>query len=159
MKEQILSEPDLFRCDVIDSRYRVTERKCGYSEYKGMVQKWAQDVKEAGVKLGDEAQKAKRLIASDLKTSLKSILVEARELRTLFRCRFAWKRWEDFDFAVCNQCLPGALQGAVAWLILAIFSLVLLVIHYKTWRHFLDNKIVGTELERFSKKYGYLQNK
>lgn len=159
LKEQILSEPYLFRCDVIDARYRITERSCSYQEYKGMVQQWAQDVKDAGIKLGEEAQRAKQLIADDLKTSLTSILLETRELRTLFRCRFAWKRWEEFDFAMCNQCLPGALQGAVVWLVLALFTLVLLIIHYKTWRHFLDNKIVGTELERFSKKYGYLQNK
>jgi hypothetical protein len=157
-KEQLLSEPGLFRCDVLDAQFHVTEISCNFVEYRKTVQKWAQDVKDAGVKLGNEAQSAKQLIASDLKKSLQSILVQVRELRTMFRCRFVWKRWEDFDFALCNQALPGMIQGAVVWDVLFIFTLILLIVHYKMWRHFLDNKIVGTELERFSKKYGYLQN-
>jgi hypothetical protein len=157
MKEQILSEPDIFRCDLLDSRFRVTERTCSFEEYRETVHQWALDVKEAGIKLGQEAELAKQLIASDLKTSLRAVLVEVRELRTLFRCRFLWRRMEDFDFALCNQALPGMIEGAVVWLVLALFTLILLVVHYKVWRHFLDNKVVGTELERFSKKYGYLQ--
>jgi len=158
LKEQILSEQDIFRCDLLDSRFRVTEKTCNFQDYKTTVLQWAEDVRAAGVKLGQEAQLAKQLIASDLKTSLKAVLVEVRELRTLFRCRFLWRRWEDFDFALCNDALPGMIEGAVVWMVLAVFTLILLVVHYKVWRHFLDNKIVGTELERFSKKYGYLQN-
>jgi hypothetical protein len=157
-KEQILSEPGLFRCDVLDARFRVTERTCDFVQYRQTVQQWAQDVKDAGVRLGNEAHKAKQLIASDLKNSLHAILVEVRELRTMFRCRFMWKRWEDFDLAMCNQSLPGMIQGAVVWLVLFVFTWILLVVHYKMWRHFLDNKIVGIELERFSKKYGYLKD-
>lgn len=157
MKEQILSEPGIFRCDVLDARFRVTERTCSFEEYRATVTQWAIDVKEAGIKLGNEAQLAKQLIAEDLKTSLRSVLLEVRELRTLFRCRFLWRRWEDFEMALCNQALPGMVEGAVVWMIVVIFTMILLITHYKIWRHFLDNKIVGTELERFSKKYGYLQ--
>jgi len=157
LKEQILSDSNVFRCDMLDSGFRVTERSCSFEEYRIAVHQWALDVKEAGIKLGREAQLAKQLIASDLKTSLRSVLLEVRELRTLFRCRFLWRRWEDFDFSLCNEALPGMIEGAAVWMILALFTLILLVVHYKVWRHFLDNKIVGTELERFSKKYGYLQ--
>jgi len=158
MKEQILSEPDVFRCDLLDSRFSVTEKTCSFEEYRATVYQYASDVKDAGIKLGQEAELAKQLIASDLKTSLRDVLVEVRELRTLFRCRFLWKRWEDFDYALCNEALPGMIESGAVWFFLATFTLILLVVHYKVWRHFLDNKIVGTELERFSKKYGYLSH-
>jgi len=158
LKEQILSEPGIFRCDVLDSRYHVTERTCGFEEYRTTVLQWATEVREAGIRLGKEAEQAKQLIASDLKTSLRAVLIEVKELSTLFHCRFLWKRWEDFDFYLCNQAMPGMLEGSVVWMTLAMFTLVLFIVHYKIWRHFLDNKVVGVELERFSKKYGYLKD-
>eukprot|EP00931_Biecheleriopsis_adriatica_P118072 TRINITY_DN93543_c0_g1_i1.p1 TRINITY_DN93543_c0_g1~~TRINITY_DN93543_c0_g1_i1.p1 ORF type:complete len:811 (+),score=180.53 TRINITY_DN93543_c0_g1_i1:49-2481(+) len=157
LKEQILSDPSLFRCDVMDANYIVTEVQCSYQSFKVHVTDMAEQVKEAGLRLGAEASGAKQLIASDLRASLQSMLKEVRELRTLFRCRFLWKRWEDFDFTLCNMALPAALEGAAAWVLLSFSALVLLTIHYKLWRHLLDNKIVGEELEKFSKKYGYLQ--
>jgi len=159
LKEQILSESGIFRCDVMDSHYQVTERFCSLEEYRQAVLDMAHQVREAGDKLGTEAQAAKRFIAVDLKDSLQGVLLEVRRLRTLFRCRFLWKRWEDFDLSLCNVALPGMLQGAAAWLVLSIFSFLLLVQHYKIWRHLLDNKIVGEELERFAKKYEYLSIK
>merc|ERR1712217_699880 len=91
-------------------------------EYRQAVLDMALQVREAGEKLGTEAQAAKRFIAVDLKDSLQGVLLEVRRLRTLFRCRFLWKRWEDFDFALCNVALPGMLQGAAAWLVMSIFT-------------------------------------
>jgi len=155
-KEQILSDPSLFRCDVMDSSHQVTPRTCGLEEYRASVLSWAEEVRTAGLRLGQEALLAKNFIATDLRNSLQSILIEIRRLRTLFRCRFLWKRWEDFDLLLCNHALPGMLQGTAAWTVLAVGEMLLVVIHYKIWRHMLDNRIVGEELERFSKKYGYL---
>jgi len=160
LKEQILSEPGLFRCDVMDASYLVTEVSCNYQDFSVHVRDMAEQVKAAGLKLGVEASSAKQLISSDLRNSLGSMLKEVRELRTLFRCRFLWRRWEEFDLSLCNAALPAALEGAAAWMLLAAAAFILLTVHYKMWRHLLDNKVVGEELEKFSKKYGYLgQNK
>jgi len=157
LKEQLLSEPDVFRCDIMDSRYYVTERACGLEEYKQSVVSWAMQIREAGLRLGEEAQRARPIIATDLRDSLQGVLAEVRGLRSLLRCRFLWRRWEDLDFLLCNQALPGLLQGFAAWLALACGSFLLVVLHYKIWRHLLDNRVVGEELERFSEKYKYLQ--
>jgi hypothetical protein len=158
LKEQILSEPAIFRCDTLDSRLQVTERMCNFEEYRSAVLSWAQEIRTAGRQLGEQVQLAQQLIADELQYSLRDVLREVRDLRSDFRCRFLWRRWEDLDFTVCNQALPGMLQGAAAWVVLAAFTLALVVLHYKIWRHLLDNKIVGEELERFSRKYGYLQS-
>lgn len=157
LKEQILSESGILRCDILDASGQVTERACGYQEYKRSVLDWAVQVREAGVRLGEEAKLAYPLIASDLRFSLRSLLLEVRELRTLFRCRFLWRRWEDLDFHLCNVAVPGMLEGTAAWSILSLSTCALVIVHYKTWRHLLDNRIVGEELEKYSKKYGYLQ--
>jgi len=157
LKEQILSEPKILRCDVLDAAGHVTEVACSYAQYRDSVLDWAQQVRAAGLKLGEEAQSARPLIASDLRFSLRNLLLEVRELRTLFRCRFIWRRWEQLDFRLCNEAVPGMLMGSAAWLILALSTLTLLIVHYKIWRHLLDNRIVGEELEKYSKKYGYLQ--
>eukprot|EP00927_Polykrikos_kofoidii_P031400 TRINITY_DN27008_c0_g1_i1.p1 TRINITY_DN27008_c0_g1~~TRINITY_DN27008_c0_g1_i1.p1 ORF type:complete len:871 (-),score=117.01 TRINITY_DN27008_c0_g1_i1:40-2652(-) len=157
MKAQILTEQHHFHCDSVDAAGRITERRCGYADFKRSVSQWAQQVHEAGLKLGEASKKAYPMIASDLRLSLRGLLMEVRELSTQFRCRFLWRRWEDFDFRLCNAAVPGILQCGAAWMVLAFFALVLLVAHYKIWRHLLDNKIVGAELERYSKQYGYLQ--
>jgi len=156
LKEQILSEPGLFRCDVMDASYLVTQVQCNYQEFSDHVKNMAEQVKAAGLKLGVEASNAKQLISADLRNSLQNMLKEVRELRTLFRCRFLWKRWEEFDLSLCNHALPAALEGAASWILLASAAFILLTVHYKMWRHLLDNKVVGEELEKFSKKYGYL---
>mmetsp|Transcript_44098 Transcript_44098/g.131680 ORF Transcript_44098/g.131680 Transcript_44098/m.131680 type:complete len:88 (+) Transcript_44098:2-265(+) len=83
--------------------------------------------------------------------------MEVRRLRSAMRCRFLWRRWEDVDLLLCNYAVPGMLQGFAAWMALACGSLLLVTLHYKVWRHLLDNKVVGEELERFSEKYKYLQ--
>eukprot|EP00933_Yihiella_yeosuensis_P042719 TRINITY_DN37383_c0_g1_i1.p1 TRINITY_DN37383_c0_g1~~TRINITY_DN37383_c0_g1_i1.p1 ORF type:complete len:744 (-),score=108.95 TRINITY_DN37383_c0_g1_i1:111-2027(-) len=158
-KEQILSDPSLFRCDLLDSNLKVVERRCSYQEFTATVTDYAKQVRDAGLKLGAEAEKAKQLIASDLRDSLRSMLTEVRELRMLFRCRFLWKRWEDFEFITCNTILPAAIQGAMIWFVFAGGVLVIFFVHYKVWRHLLDNKVVGQELEKFSKKYGYVEPK
>eukprot|EP00930_Biecheleria_cincta_P084155 TRINITY_DN73647_c0_g1_i1.p1 TRINITY_DN73647_c0_g1~~TRINITY_DN73647_c0_g1_i1.p1 ORF type:complete len:810 (-),score=144.02 TRINITY_DN73647_c0_g1_i1:350-2779(-) len=159
MKEQILSEPGLFRCDAMDASYVVTETLCGYEQFKAHVIDMAEQVKAAGLYLGQEANAAKQLISLDLRNSIKAMMKEVRELRTLFQCRFLWKRWEQFDLTLCNQALPAALEGGAAWIVAALSALMIVVLHYKIWRHLLDNKIVGEELEKFSKKYGYLQTR
>jgi len=159
LKEQILSEQSIFRCDVLRADFSVEERPCGFLEFRSSVVSWAQQVREAGHHLGNEARVAQKLIADNMRESLLDVLLESRELRQLFRCRFLWRRWEEFDFALCNEALPGMLEGGVVWIVAGLFSLILLVVHYKMWRHFLDNKVVGSELERFSKKYGYLSAK
>jgi len=159
LKEQILSDSSLLRCDVMDGNYIVTERRCSYQEFKAHVLDMAEQVKAAGLQLGNEANSAKQLLAVDLRSSLQSILTEVRELRTLLGCRFLWRRWEDFDFRLCNVALPGAIEAALASLVLSVASLLLAFIHYKLWRHLLDNRVVGEELEKFSKKYGYLNTR
>ncbi|CAJ1459971.1 unnamed protein product, partial [Effrenium voratum] len=149
LKEQILSEPFLLRCDVMDSNYIVTapapceERQCSFEQFKAHVLDMAEQVKTAGLHLGNEANSAKQLLALDLRTTLQSILTEVRELRTLLGCRFLWRRWEDFDFKLCNVALPAAIEAAVACLVLAVASLLLAAVHYKMWRHLLDNKVLG----------------
>lgn len=159
LKEQILSDSSLLRCDVMDGNYIVTERRCSYQEFKAHVLDMAEQVKAAGLQLGNEANSAKQLLAVDLRSSLQSILTEVRELRTLLGCRFLWRRWEDFDFRLCNVALPGAIEAALASLVLSVASLLLAFVHYKLWRHLLDNRVVGEELEKFSKKYGYLNTR
>ncbi|CAE8610373.1 unnamed protein product [Polarella glacialis] len=156
LKEQIITQPGLFRCDVLDASHRVTEIFCDYARFKASILDWSKQVQAAGTELAKQSTAAKTLIASDLRISLQSVLKEVRDLRTLFRCRFIWKRWEDFDFTLCNAVLPAAIEGAAAWLMLAAASFVLMVIHYKVWRHLLDNNIVGKEVEHYSKKYGYI---
>eukprot|EP00746_Dinoflagellata_sp_MGD_P128239 gnl/MRDRNA2_/MRDRNA2_62641_c0_seq1.p1 gnl/MRDRNA2_/MRDRNA2_62641_c0~~gnl/MRDRNA2_/MRDRNA2_62641_c0_seq1.p1 ORF type:complete len:841 (-),score=126.53 gnl/MRDRNA2_/MRDRNA2_62641_c0_seq1:5-2527(-) len=157
LKEQILTEPDVFRCDILDSRSRVVEKVCGFEEYRETVVQWAQQVRQAGTILGQEAQLAIPAISQDLRSAMLSTLREVNILRTQFGCRFLRIRWEELDTSLCGQIVIGVFQGAAAWLVLAFFTAVLIVLHYKVWRHFLDNKIVGVELEKFSKKYGYLQ--
>lgn len=159
LKEQILSEPRVFRCDVLDAQLRVTEVLCSYEEFKTSVLDYAKQVRVAAEAVGTQALSARQLIASDLQSSLRQLLAEAKALRELFGCRFLWKRWEAFDLALCNRALPGMLQGAAAWMVNACFMLFVVTVHYKIWRHLLDNRIVGEELERFSKKYGYLSVK
>ncbi|CAE6943466.1 MYO5A [Symbiodinium sp. KB8] len=66
---------------------------------------------------------------------------------------------EEFDFTFCNVALPNAIECCLAALVLAVAALILALVHYKMWRHLLDNKVVGEELEKFSKKYGYLQTR
>jgi len=156
-KERLLTESNLFHCDVMDSGYRVTPQTCGLVQFKSSIRNWARLVKEAGARLDQEALQARSHISVDFRESLKGLLAEVRMLRTLFRCRFVWRRWEDLDFLLCNQVLPAMLQGTAAWGCLAVGELMLVVLHYKIWRHFLDNRIVGEELDRFSKKYGHLQ--
>merc|ERR1719215_1383866 len=140
----------------MDATFQVVEKTCGFEEFKATVKRYAEQVRDAGVLLGQEAQSARQLIAYDLQNSLRQLLLEVKALRELFQCRFLWKRWEDFDFSLCNIALPGLLDGALSWLMLAGSTMVLVVLHYKIWRHLLDNKVVGEELERFAKKYGYL---
>jgi hypothetical protein len=158
MKEYVLTQGDIFRCDMLDSRFQVTERTCSFEEFRETVLEYAIQVRDAGVRLGQEASLSKDRIEFDLQLSLDRVLEEVRALREVFACRFLWRRWEDFDFMLCNVALPGMLTGCAAWSIMAAFSGILLALHYKMWRHFLDNKIVGEELERFSKRYGYLEN-
>jgi len=158
LKEQILSEPAIFRCDTLDSRLQVTERMCSFEDYRNEVLAWALEIRQAGRQLGEQVHLAQQLIADELRYSLSDVLKEVKDLRSDFRCRFLWKRWEDLDLTLCNVALPGMLEGAAAWLVLAAFTLALAVLHYKIWRHLLDNKVVGEELEKFSKKYGYLQS-
>jgi len=76
LKEQLLTEPNIFRCDIMDSSYKVTERACNFADYKKSVAQWARDVKAAGLNLGDKAQQAKPLIATSLKNSLAGILAK-----------------------------------------------------------------------------------
>jgi len=159
LKEQILSDNTLLRCDVMDGNYIVTEKRCSYDEFKAHVLDMAEQVKAAGLQLGSEANSAKQLLAVDLRSSLQSVLTEVRELRTLLGCRFLWRRWEDFDFRLCNVALPAAIEAVIACIVLSIASLLLSFVHYKLWRHLLDNKVVGEELEKFSKKYGYLKTR
>jgi hypothetical protein len=156
-KEQILSEPAIFRCDTLNSNLQVTEQMCSYEEYKSAVLGWAQEIRAAGLQLGEQVQLAETLINDELKNSLGDVLKEVKDMRSDLRCRFLWRRWEDLDFTLCNRALPGIIEGAFAWGVLAAFTLALAVLHYKIWRHLLDNKVVGDELEKFSKKYGYLQ--
>jgi len=52
LKEQILSEPGLFRCDVMDASYLVTQVQCNYQEFSDHVKNMAEQVKAAGLKLG-----------------------------------------------------------------------------------------------------------
>lgn len=156
LKEQILSDPAVFRCDVIDASYVVTHRSCGFEGFKAAVLKYAEEVRDAGKKLSEETKLARQLIAYDLQRSLKNLMDEVKAMRETFKCRFLWKRWEDFGVSLCNTALPGMINGAAAWMVLALSSLVLLTVHYKMWRHLLDNRVVGLELEHFSKKYGYL---
>lgn len=159
LKEQALTEAGLYRCDTLDTQHHVTEISCDYETYVDSVLLWAEEVRDAGLLLGEEAAIAETLIAEDLALSLNGVLVEVRELRTLFDCRFLYKRWEDFDFSLCNKAMPGMLEGAIGWTTLGIFTVGFLVLHYKIWRHLLDNRVVGEELERFAKKYGYLQTR
>lgn len=156
LKEQLLSEPSLFRCDRMDSQFRVTERPCDFYEFRSSVLDYAEQVRDAGVTLEEEAASAKTLIADEMQKSLRQLLSEVKALKEFMRCRFLWRRWEAFDLSMCNQALPGMLQSGAAWAVQGIFSMLLLIMHYKMWRHLLDNRIVGKELERFSKRYGYL---
>merc|ERR1719419_649014 len=55
LKEQLLSEPAVLRCDIMNSRYHVTKRMCGFNDYRQSVITWATQVKEAGLKLATEA--------------------------------------------------------------------------------------------------------
>ncbi|CAE7891416.1 unnamed protein product [Symbiodinium microadriaticum] len=159
LKEQILSEDRLLRCDVMDGNYIVTERFCTYDDFKVHVLDMAEQVRAAGMVLSTQANAAKELLATDLKSTLQSILMEVQQLRTLLGCRFLWRRWEEFDFTFCNVALPNAIECCLAALVLAVAALILALVHYKMWRHLLDNKVVGEELEKFSKKYGYLQTR
>ncbi|CAE7318907.1 unnamed protein product [Symbiodinium natans] len=159
LKEQVLSEDRLLRCDVMDGNYVVTERFCAYEDFKVHVRDMAEQVRAAGMVLSTQANAAKELLATDLKSTLQSILMEVQQLRTLLGCRFLWRRWEDFDFTLCNVALPNAIECTVASLVLAVAALLLAFVHYKMWRHLLDNKVVGEELEKFSKKYGYLKTR
>mmetsp|Transcript_105855 Transcript_105855/g.284598 ORF Transcript_105855/g.284598 Transcript_105855/m.284598 type:complete len:145 (+) Transcript_105855:1-435(+) len=140
----------------MDSSFQVTERSCGFREFRAAVLDYAKQVRDAGVTLGQEAQMARQLIAYDLQNSLSQLMSEVKALREIFMCRFLWKRWEDFDTSLCSIAMPAMLNGAVAWMVLAGSTLCLVVLHYKIWRHLLDNKGVGEELEHFAKKYGYL---
>ncbi|CAK9079541.1 Hypothetical protein SCF082_LOCUS37951 [Durusdinium trenchii] len=54
LKEQILSESTVLRCDVMDGNYIVTERRCSYEEFKAHVVDMAEQVKAAGLQLGTE---------------------------------------------------------------------------------------------------------
>mmetsp|Transcript_52627 Transcript_52627/g.136270 ORF Transcript_52627/g.136270 Transcript_52627/m.136270 type:complete len:145 (+) Transcript_52627:2-436(+) len=140
----------------MDSSFQVTERSCGFGEFRVAVLDYAKQVRDAGVTLGKEAQMARQLIAYDLQNSLRQLMSEVKALREIFKCRFLWKRWEDFDTSLCSIAMPAMLTGAAAWMVLAGSTLCLVVLHYKIWRHLLDNKVVGEELEHFAKKYGYL---
>lgn len=157
LKEQLLSEPGIFRCDILDASYRVTVRTCGFDEYKRSVIEWASQVRAAGIELRKRAAVAKQLIAEDLKNSLQPMLVAANDLRTTFRCRFFWKRWEDFDAGLCNNTLTSTFQGFLVWTVVAGFGLGLIVVHYKTWRHFLDNAVVGEETDYYARKFNYIE--
>merc|ERR1719223_170364 len=104
----------------MDATFQVVEKTCGFEEFKASVLNYAEQVRDAGVLLGQEAQGARQLIAYDLQNSLRQLLMEVKALRELFMCRFLWKRWEDFDLAICNRALPGMLQGAATWMVVAL---------------------------------------
>merc|ERR1719375_2042391 len=78
LKEKILSEPNVFRCDILDSHFQVIQRTCGFEEYRALVSTWARQVREAGLRLGREAEIAKPLIAGALKDSLQGVRNEVR---------------------------------------------------------------------------------
>lgn len=153
-KEQLLAGPNLFRCDTMDSSYRVTQVSCSYSQFASAVVNYANSVRAAASNLATKAKTAQPLVANNLLNALSQVLLQVRNLRTMLSCRFMWARWELVDFSVCNETLPALLEGAVAWIVLSIFELLLCTAHYKIWRHMLDNRLVGEDLDRFSQKYG-----
>lgn len=155
-KEKLLSDPSMFRCDLMDSSFRVTEIACNYEQFKAAVTEYAAQVQDAATRLGKETKLAQQRIASDLQNSLEQLMDQAKSLRELFTCRFLRKRWEDFDLSLCSTAMPAMLSGAAAWIVVALGSVMLLVLHYKIWRHLVDNKIIGEESDHFAKKYGYL---
>merc|ERR1719329_1905015 len=134
---------------------RLKEQLLSEADRQSLVS-WAELTRDAAERLQDETAMAQQLIGTDLKDSLDNLLSEVRTLRRLFRCRFLWKRWEEFETSLCGIAVPGMVQSSMAWIVLSFSALLLVVVHYKMWRHFLDNRVVGVELERFSKKYGGL---
>jgi hypothetical protein len=155
LKEQLLNE-DLFRCDVWDIRGEAAEVACGHAGFRRSVLVLAENIQDAGARVKAEAEKVQNILAEDLRITLDQTLTEILNIQELLKCRFFWRRWEDFDRSFCGTALSGMINSTTTWLVQAAFTCMMILVHYKIWRHFLDNKVVGKMLEHMSRKYGYL---
>jgi len=152
LKEELLHEPGIFYCDILDTRFRIIEQTCDYQTFKKTVVTWAEDIKTAGDRLGELAETSKQLIYTDLRETLAVITNQVTDMRDHLKCRFLWVRFEDFDRAVCSDVAPVLLQTGVSWIALGSFGILTAIMHYKIWRHFLDNRIIGQEIAKVTKK-------
>lgn len=175
MKEQLLSEPFIFRCDVLDETatmldpppllgtnpgtadIKKAELDCSYKEFKMAVANWTHDIVEAVAELEAQTPVARDLVRGDMKAILQPALVNIRILFKELDCTFVWGRWMAITSAFCGSVVYGTLYNALSTVSVAVCQLVAVVVFYNTWRHYLDNRVVGLELERYENKWGYLE--
>mmetsp|Transcript_31200 Transcript_31200/g.70191 ORF Transcript_31200/g.70191 Transcript_31200/m.70191 type:complete len:843 (-) Transcript_31200:94-2622(-) len=158
-KEQLLETGAAwFRCDALDLESgNVTERQCDYESFSAHVGTLANQVLAELEDLGAEASAAQRLFQYDIREGdlgLNNILQQVRTLLSRFNCRFVWWRLKSITEAMCRTVTPSLLEAAGAWIAMACFSLIIIFIEYKVWRHLKDNRAVGLDIERYEKKYG-----
>lgn len=180
-----MTEPGLFRCDELDlmqmhiqppsfaapdgaaaptnllreldpAAFVHEPRPCSYDEFVAQTIKWALEVQQAGEDVEREAAAVYDALSTDVKGILQPVLTRVRTLMGSLDCTFAWPRWLAVDSALCGKILHGMLYGGIFVLLLAFFALLAVVVMYKVWRHFKDNRVVGLELERMEAKWGYL---
>eukprot|EP00747_Dinoflagellata_sp_TGD_P059727 gnl/TRDRNA2_/TRDRNA2_151702_c0_seq1.p1 gnl/TRDRNA2_/TRDRNA2_151702_c0~~gnl/TRDRNA2_/TRDRNA2_151702_c0_seq1.p1 ORF type:complete len:917 (-),score=116.72 gnl/TRDRNA2_/TRDRNA2_151702_c0_seq1:57-2807(-) len=156
-KEQLLTSADALRCDELSDDGKVEQRSCSVKEFQEYVSREVNRLQAATAASTSEAAAVQGLFVSDLKVELLPTLRKVRDLRTTFRCRFLWRRFEEVDQSLCQRLVPATSRGALQLLVLAMAGTVGIIVQYKVWRHLKDNKVVGLEIGRFEQFYGKFQ--
>lgn len=148
-KETLLTSNSTVPCDELDDAGVVILRGCSVLEFQQFASTEVARIRQAVERASEEAGKVESLFLSDLSVELRPTLRNVRDLRTVFDCRFLWRRTEDLYGSLCEDLAPIVARGFLQLVALSTVTGLGVFVQYKVWRHLKDNKVVGIEMARF----------